>query len=68
MAWFVEIFLRLFFSSIVYPIALEICKRRETDPVFKAASDEVYTALQGAQTTEDRKAAARKLYELQNGS
>lgn len=64
----IELILKLFFSSVIYPIALEIAHKREIDPVFKAESDKLYGDLRDAQTTADRKAAARKLYELQKNS
>jgi hypothetical protein len=63
-----ELFLKIFFSSFVYPMALEISRRRELDPVFKAEADRVYAEWKGAETTEARKAAARKLYDLQKNS
>lgn len=63
-----ELFLKIFFSSFVYPMALEIARRRELDPVFKAESDRIYGELKNASTTDQRKEAARKLYELQKNS
>lgn len=63
-----ELFLKIFFTSFVYPMALEIARRRELDPAFKAASDQAYGELKNAQTSADRKAAARKLNELQKSS
>lgn len=64
----VEFILKLFFVDLVYPLALEIAMKRETDPKFKAASDQTYGEIKAAQTTADRKAGARKLYDLQKNS
>lgn len=63
-----EIFLKIFFSNFIYPMALSIATRRESDPEFKAATDLVYGELKTATTSADKKAAARKLYELQKNS
>lgn len=63
-----ETVLKFVFAYILYPMALELAKKREVNPEFKAASDETYGALKTAQTTADRKAAARKLYELQKNA
>ncbi len=62
---FIEGLLKFIFVDVVYPIALNIAVRRETDPVFKAEADKVYGQYKAAKTTADRKAFARKIYELQ---
>jgi hypothetical protein len=64
----IEFLLKLFFVDLVYPLALELAMKRETDPAFKAESDKTYGEIKAAQTTADRKTAARKLYELQKNS
>ncbi len=61
----VETLLELFFIHVVYPIALDLIMKRELNPEFKKESDEVFSLLDTAGTTEARKLAARKLYELQ---
>jgi hypothetical protein len=62
---FIEWLLKFVFVDVIYPIALNIAVRRETDPKFKAESDQVYGQYKAASTTADRKTFARKIYELQ---
>lgn len=64
----VEILLRVVFANLIYPMVLELVRKRELDPAFKAESDKVYGDLKVATTTAERKALARRLYELQKNS
>lgn len=46
---------------IAYPIAIELIRKRDLDPAFKAASDLVFAEIDAAKTTSERRAALRKL-------
>lgn len=61
----INLILRLFFVHIVYPIIIEFFNKREKNDEFKKESDEIYSNLNNAKTSAERKEAARKLYELQ---
>lgn len=54
-----------FLIRIVYPLALEIIRKREMDPEFRAASDKVFIKVGLAETTAERRQALKELHELQ---
>lgn len=60
--------LDLFFVDVVYPLALDIAQKRETNAQFKIASDVAYGEVNAAADSASRKLAARKLYELQKNT
>lgn len=68
MSWLIEILAKALFVNVIYPMAIDLVLKRETDPVFKAESDKIYGELRAAASSAERKDAARRLYELQKGS
>jgi hypothetical protein len=60
-----ELILGVFFSKVLYPAMMEFALRRETDAVFKAATDEAYADMQKATSTIERWKALRKMREAE---
>lgn len=57
--------IEFFILKVAMPILTEVARKRDIDPVFKRLSDEAFRDYSSAVTTDARKAAVRKLYELQ---
>lgn len=63
----VELFLKVFLGSFLYPFAMEFARRREADPVFKAEIDSAYGELEVSKSTAARWAALEKIRVLDKG-
>lgn len=59
-------FLDFFLFRLALPLLIEFIRRRDLDPDFKRSSDRVFQEWEAGETTADRKAAAKRLHDLQH--